>query len=146
MKIDEFKDENFYLSNFYPCIITYEGYTYQNAESAFQAAKCINVKDRNSFTTLNPSESKKLGRKIPLRKDWEDVKISVMRDVLTCKFTQHPELMKKLLATDGIYLEEGNTWGDKTWGCVNGQGANLLGKLLMELRETYLEKDKYLER
>jgi predicted NAD-dependent protein-ADP-ribosyltransferase YbiA (DUF1768 family) len=32
-------------------------------------------------------------------------------------------------------LIEGNTWGDKFWGQVKGEGANYLGRLLMKVRE-----------
>ena len=31
-------------------------------------------------------------------------------------------------------LEEGNNWGDKYWGTVEGEGKNMLGKLLMKVR------------
>lgn len=62
-----------------------------------------------------------------------------MEDGLRLKFTD-PELKSKLLATGDEELVEGNTWHDRTWGrCVcskcGGQGQNLLGQLLMELRE-----------
>lgn len=35
----------------------------------------------------------------------------------------------------------GNNWGDKIWGQVNGQGRNLLGQILMEVREEIKERD-----
>lgn len=50
------------------------------------------------------------------------------------KFTQNTELADKLLATGDAYLEEGNTWGDRIWGTVNGSGANRLGVILMQIR------------
>ena len=40
----------------------------------------------------------------------------------------------KVLATGDAYLEEGNTWGDRIWGTVNGSGANRLGFILMQIR------------
>lgn len=134
-KINSFRDENYYLSNFYECPITYDGRTYKNNEAAFQSMKCINPKDREQFISLNPSESKHLGRKVNLRKDWEDVKVSIMKDIVFAKFSQNEDIKEKLLATNKIYLEEGNTWGDRIWGTVNGKGQNLLGKILMEVRE-----------
>ena len=73
--------------------------------------------------------------------DWEQVKVSVMREVVTAKFTQNPILQERLLATEDAYLEEGNNWNDKTWGTVNGIGANLLGQILMELREEFRQKE-----
>lgn len=115
MKINEFREEYFFLSNFYPCKVTYDGITYQNTEAAFQAQKCTSLEERKKFADLNATESKKLGRAVPLRKDWEAVKVSHMREILRCKFTQNEDLMEKLLQTKDAYLEEGNTWGDKTW-------------------------------
>lgn len=133
--INEFRNDNYYLSNFYECPVTYDGLTYRNNEAAFQAQKCINPKDREQFTTLNPSEAKKFGRRVVLRKDWEDIKVKVMTDVVRAKFEQNEDLRKKLLETGNAYLEEGNTWGDRTWGTVNGNGSNLLGKILMQCRD-----------
>ena len=45
------------------------------------------------------------------------------------------------MATNDAYLEEGNTWGDKIWGTVNGQGANNLGKILMQIRDELSKRD-----
>ena len=55
--INEFRNDNYFLSNFYECPVTYDGLTYRNNEAAFQAQKCINPKDREQFTTLNSSEA-----------------------------------------------------------------------------------------
>lgn len=51
-----------------------------------------------------------------MRKDWESVKFSIMKDLVKAKFTQNPDLARKLLATDDAHLEEDNTWGDRIWG------------------------------
>ena len=61
--IKEFRNEYFFLSNFFTIPVSFMGLTYQSNEAAFQAMKCINPKDREQFTHLNPSEAKKLGRK-----------------------------------------------------------------------------------
>ncbi len=61
-----------------------------------------------------------------------------MLELVLLKFTSHPELREKLLATDDMVLEEGNTWGDKVWGICppgSGIGRNELGKILMDVRE-----------
>jgi ribA/ribD-fused uncharacterized protein len=134
MHINSFRNEYFFLSNFYEAPVTYEGLTYQNNEAAFQAQKCADPKEREVFTTLNPSEAKRTGRKVHLRKDWEQIKVSVMSDIVMAKFKQNPDLTKMLLDTGDAYLEEGNNWGDRIWGTVDGQGANCLGVILMETR------------
>lgn len=133
--INSFRGDYFFLSNFYECPVTYQGITYPNNETAFQAQKCINDSDKTKFMSLNPSAAKKLGRRVALRKDWESVKFSIMKDLVKAKFTQNPDLAKKLLATDNAHLEEGNTWGDRIWGTVNGTGANKLGIILMQVRD-----------
>ncbi len=141
-KINSFRKEFYYLSNFYETPVTYNGLTYQNNEAAFQAQKTLDEKERMLFTKMNPSEAKHAGRRVTLRKDWEDVKIDIMCDIVEAKFRQNPDLAKKLLTTGDMYLEEGNTWGDRTWGTVNGQGANYLGRILMEIRTILqLERD-----
>lgn len=135
--INSFTDDYFFLSNFYECPVEYDGLKYLNNEAAFQAQKCPDPKDRVKFTALNPTEAKKLGRSVSLRKDWEQIKIRIMTEIVEAKFAQNPDLMQKLLETGGAYLEEGNDWGDRVWGTVNGQGANNLGRILMQVRDKY---------
>lgn len=141
-KINSFRGDNYFLSNFYEVPVTFHGLTYQNTEAAFQAQKCLSVKEQEQFTNLNASEAKKLGLKVTLRKDWETVKIKLMKEIVKAKFTQHPELAQKLIQTGDTYLEEGNTWGDRIWGTVDGKGANNLGRILMEVREELGVKEK----
>lgn len=133
--INSFRNDFFFLSNFYNAPIEHEGIVYQNNEAAFQAQKCVDIKDRERFANLSPSDAKRLGRRVELRKDWEQVKVSIMTEIVREKFQQNPDLADKLRATGNAHLEEGNTWGDRIWGTVNGQGANMLGKILMQIRE-----------
>ena len=79
--------------------------------------------------------AKRKGRRIRLRSDWEKIKYIKMYSVCYAKFTQNPDLKEKLLQTGNEILEEGNDWGDKIWGTVNGEGENNLGKILMEIRK-----------
>lgn len=58
-----------------------------------------------------------------------------MYEICLAKFTQNENLKLKLLETEDAYLEEGNDWGDKEWGLVNGNGKNKLGKILMRIRD-----------
>lgn len=131
--INEFRGKYYFLSNFYETPVTWNGLTYLNNEAAFQSAKTFS--DRECFTNLDPSSAKKLGRKVQLRSDWENVKDDVMYEICKAKFSQNTELKKRLLSTGNEHLEEGNTWGDKIWGTVNGIGENRLGKILMIIRE-----------
>lgn len=114
-KIDDFRGEYFFLSNFFMAHVIYQGIRFENNEAAFQAAK-------------------RLGRRVVLRPDWEEVKFDVMYDVCRAKFTQHPDLRANLLATGDAELVEGNTWNDRVWGVCKGVGENNLGKILMRIR------------
>ena len=132
--IDRFAGEFDWLSNFFPCKVEFEGLTFDNSEAAFQAAKCLDMKERERFFGLSGGQAKRLGKKVELRLDWEDVKIDVMREVLKVKFS-NPELAEKLVATGNTQITEGNSWNDTFWGVCRGKGQNHLGKLLMELRD-----------
>lgn len=133
--INEFQGKYRFLSNFWLAPVQYDGLTYTNNEAAFQAAKTLNPTERAEFTTLGPSEAKKKGRRVTLRSDWEDVKTGIMKQICLDKFTRNQNLREALLATGNEHLEEGNTWGDRIWGTVNGYGENRLGKILMEVRD-----------
>lgn len=136
-KINDFRGKYHFLSNFYNEKVEFEGLTYLNTEAAFQAMKCSDKNKRLDFVNLNPSEAKRLGRNrnIGLRKDWESVKEQYMYEIVKAKFSQHSYLKEQLIDTGDCYLEEGNTWGDKVWGTVDGVGENRLGKILMRVRE-----------
>ena len=137
--INSFKGKYYFLSNFYSAPVTYDGLTFQNNEAAFQAAKCIKPELRKQFVNLNPSEAKRSGRRVKRRSDWEQVKVQIMKEICKAKFDQNEALRQQLIATGKETLEEGNTWGDRIWGTVNGVGQNHLGKILMEIRKEYQE-------
>lgn len=134
-KIDKFTDDYFFLSNFAFSPITYEGIKYNCVESAFQATKTLDINERKSFSELKPQQAKAKGRKVNLRPDWEEIKNSVMKELIILKFSSNPVLKKKLLDTGSAELIEGNTWNDTYWGVCDGAGENNLGKILMEVRE-----------
>lgn len=140
--IDEFIDEYYFLSNFYECPVKYHNIVYPHTESAFQAQKTHDEKIRNIFTKITPSEAKRLGKNIYLRKDWNEIKDHKMYSICYAKFTQNPELREKLLDTQDAILIEGNKWHDTYWGKYKNKGRNKLGKILMKIREE-LKKEGY---
>ena len=75
-------------------------------------------------------------RKQKLRRDWESVKVGVMRAAVLAKFTQHAELRALLLSTGDAKLVE-HTENDYYWGDGgDGSGKNMLGRILMQVRES----------
>ena len=136
--IDSFNGEHRFLSNFYLCEVEYQGVKYPSAEHAFQAAKCWDVLKRDQFLVGSPGQAKRLGRRVRLRSDWEQVKYRIMAEVVLAKFMQNPELKEKLFATEGEELIEGNTWNDTYWGVCRGRCENKLGGILMRIRDWLL--------
>ena len=147
--INLFDGKYAFLSNFYEVPLWFGGIRYPHSEGAFQAQKTLDENHRKLIATMTPGQSKREGRRVALRPDWEAVKENVMYRVCWAKFTQNPELAKLLLETGNEELVEGNTWGDRTWGKVNGEGLNLLGQILMriraEIRELYEAEGRTVE-
>lgn len=133
MKIDNLKGS--FLSNFYESSVELDSIVYRNAEAAYQAMKSNDNLVRLKFINLNGASAKALGKRIELRKDWNDIKLDVMYKVVKNKFTQNPTLTKLLVDTNDKVIIEGNTWGDIYWGMCKGEGENHLGKILMKVRE-----------
>lgn len=135
MDISGFQGEYRFLSNFWPCDIIIVGVPYKNVEAAYQASKTINMNMRKQFSCLGPKEAKHEGRLLPLRGNWDDVlKIECMELCLRAKFAI-PHLKDLLISTASRELIEANNWGDQFWGVSRGSGRNILGKLLMGLRD-----------
>lgn len=124
-RIDQFAYENHWASNFHVETVVMEGVAYASVEHAYQAAKTIDIEKRWIFTLdvnprLTPGQAKRLGQKLELRPDWEQVKDSVMRELIVQKFNNEG-LKKLLLATGDAFLEEGNSWHDTYWGVCHGK-------------------------
>ena len=138
--INQFDKEWAFLSNFYPQEIEFEGITYPTNEHFFQAMKTLDVDERRAIANcLTPGQAKRMGRRVALRPDWEDVKESIMLEGLYLKFADE-QLADWLLETGDEELVEGTTWHDNEWGncscpkCAHIEGKNKLGKLLMKVR------------
>lgn len=148
--INGFGGQYRFLSNFFDRFFTIQaapgspaahlsGLVVPTAEHAFQAAKTFGSSDVLSMTQASsPGRAKQLGRRVPLRPDWEDVKDRVMEDILRSKFSD-PELGEWLVATGDAELVETNHWHDTVWGvcgCSRHRltGSNRLGRALMKIR------------
>jgi len=134
-KINKFAGDYGVFSNFYYSPIWDDGIEYPTVEHYFQAMKTLDPNQRRTISiAATPGAAKRMGRRVKLRDDWEQVKERYMLFALRQKFLD-PTLKEKLLATGDTYLEEGNSWGDTYWGVCNGVGKNRLGYLLMQVRE-----------
>jgi N-glycosidase YbiA len=131
---DEYGD----FSNFAAYPIQLRGKRWPTSEHFFQAQKFADESDREEVRTAKtPMIAARLGRdrKRKLRRDWEAVKASIMREALEAKFRQHDQLRELLLSTGDALLVE-HTDNDSYWGDGgDGSGQNQLGRLLMTVRD-----------
>lgn len=133
--------EFFFLSNFYPSTLSFEGMIYPTAEHAYQAHKSIDVNVRKLISSAKtPMEAKKLGKCLPLEGGWHENKIILMQDIIKEKF-KNPILSEMLRATNDSFLVHENKFNDKFWGICNGEGKNWLGKILENTRREIIESD-----
>ena len=131
--IDKLANDSFFLSNYYELPFEYNGLSYRNAEAAFHAQKVMLDEDRVKFTNLRADQANRLGGRVPLRSDWEEVKDDIMLDILRSKFNCHT-MKKKLLETGDQEIVYHNRQGDQYWGVCGGEGENRLGEILMKIR------------
>lgn len=134
--IDSFSGPHRFLSNFYPSPVVFDEFEYPSVEHAYQAAKTLARAERFYISRLKtPAEAKRAGQRLILREDWDDARVGVMLILLCEKFKPGTPLAEKLAQTGDAKLIEGNTWGDRFWGVCGGEGLNMLGILLMGVRD-----------
>lgn len=145
-----------FLSNFHPAIFKIGDIAYASVEHAYQSFKATTEEDRDKILSAETAGiAKRWGRQIECRADWDqDVGTPLLRQMFTddkgcfcqktkdfymlqaliAKFTQRPELRRRLLATDNEELIEASP-RDFYWGSgSNGTGQNKLGRMLMHVR------------
>ncbi|MBQ6500855.1 MAG: NADAR family protein [Mogibacterium sp.] len=148
-KTDQLNKE---FTNFYPCLFLVEGIKYRCVEQYMMAKKALLFNDTDIYEkvmkTKDPDEIKALGRQV---KDfdpdiWDRCKCEIVYNGNYAKYTQNTRLRNVLLGTGDVVLAEASPV-DKIWGIgldrddplaldpENWQGENLLGKILMDIRE-----------
>ncbi|GAX37902.1 NADAR family protein [Nodularia sp. NIES-3585] len=126
------------FSNFSPHGFELDNLYWYTSEHYFQAQKFIGTFNVEQIRLVKtPKDAAKMGRERsrPLRQDWEKVKDDLMRKAVLRKFETHQDIKQILLATDNQEIVE-NSPIDYYWGCgSDGSGKNMLGMILMEVRE-----------
>lgn len=125
------------FSNFFPSVLVIDGVVWPTVEHYFQAHKSLDTQEREMVRLAGtPAQSKKLGRSLQLRADWEEVKYEIMLKALRTKFSDRG-LKEILLSTADRTIYEDSPY-DRIWGTGElggiGTGKNLLGKALMQVR------------
>lgn len=135
------------FSNLYRRAIDFEGETFATSEHAYQAGKPRKPEVREwVLSAPSPALVAMAAHGLyywDIAPGWSRMKFERMRGVLRAKFTQHEDLKEMLLATGDARLVESATVDNEVnrlWGEVNGEGRNMLGQLLMELRASLREE------
>jgi ribA/ribD-fused uncharacterized protein len=134
------------FSNFAAYPIQLDGKRWPTSEHYFQAQKFEDPPHQENIRqTKSPMIAARMGRdrKKKLRPDWESVKVAIMRRAVSAKFTQHEDIRAILLSTAKAKIVE-HTENDDYWGDGgDGSGKNMLGRILMEIRENLQGDSSY---
>jgi len=132
------------LGNFASTPIIINNVSFKTSEQLFQLMK---FKDAEPVLAVyhanNPKMTAKHWEKTLRREDWGQMIVDAMKFCLTKKYEQNETFRQELERSKGKYIVEDqtsfpkktpDTWGVKLQG-DNFVGPNLLGRLLMELRD-----------
>ena len=129
------------FSNLYKRPMEFDGVTYPTSEHAYQAGKARKPVVRDWLMSApSPALLAMAAHGLyywDISPGWSTTKFDRMKRVLIAKFTQHVDLKELLLSTGERTLIETATVDNEVnrlWGEVNGEGRNMLGTLLMEVR------------
>ena len=98
------------LSNFYGCDFTFKNQKYTSSEQSYQHSKALMFGDDRAAAAIlrssDPAEKKFLARNIRAfnNKTWNTSKVTLMKDILHCKFLQNLDIAKQLCATNNRFL------------------------------------------
>ena len=132
------------FGNFARTPIVIDEVMFKTSEQLFQLMK---FKDKEPvlavYNANNPKMTTKHWEKTHRRSDWGQMVVDAMKFCLTKKFEQSEDFRAELERSRGKFIVEDqtsfrkktpDTWGVKLQG-DNFEGPNLLGRLLMELRD-----------
>ena len=132
------------LGNFAPTPIIINKVSFKSSEQLFQLMKFKDEEPVKAvYAAVNPKMTAKHWEKTHRREDWGRIIVDAMKFCLVQKYEQSEEFRKELERSKGKFIVEDqtsfpkktpDTWGVKQQG-NNFVGPNLLGRLLMELRD-----------
>lgn len=128
-----------FLSSLFAEAVTFEGRVFPAAEYAYQFGKPTSPNVAEWLMGApTPSLCAQAAHALfvwQVKSDWATIKVPRMRAVQMAKFTQHAYLRNALIETGDAVLMEESTM-DAFWGIgKKGAGRNMLGLLLMEIRD-----------
>ena len=144
-----------WMGNMAPYPIKCDGKVWLTSEALFQSMRYDDV----SVKEMIRVEKSPMGAKMKSKKykgqmvivPMSELDVENMRKCVKMKFDQHPQLKRQLINTKDAFIYEdiGNRNGErhKFWGVKKlseseADGNNMMGRILMELREEYLKEIK----
>lgn len=129
---------------------------YETVEHAFNAQKCFDAAYQDLFTqgTINyigddPLLAKVTGSKksfetslFSLRKDWNSMRVNIMKQCTDAFYQENPTLKEKMINTYPRQLQHTGYKIGTFWGMQKEKGNNEHGKILMNLRLQYMRQNK----
>ena len=148
-------EEYGWMGNMAPYPIKFDGKVWRTSEALFQSMRF----DDDNVKEIIRGEKSPMGAKMKAKKNRDqmvvvpmsELDVENMRKCVKMKFDAHPQLKRQLMNTKDsfIYEDIGNRNGErhKFWGAKKlseseGDGNNMMGKILMDLREEYLKEIK----
>ena len=153
------------LSNFWKIQggFIWEGMSWNTSEHAYQAGKYIyegSPVDNKQYVEIirsqpSPSKAKCIASQktmkyltnlqplidqwkpyVKINPKWDERKVDIMRSILKSKWDGSEIFRDLLISTENLTIKEASQY-DYYWGIgANGTGSNVLGLLLMELRDS----------
>jgi ribA/ribD-fused uncharacterized protein len=124
-------------------MVEWRGILWTTSEHAYQAAK---FEDPNIILKVQNARSAYEAKKVAheheesIKRDWDKIKIGIMKEIVREKLLQHPYIQRKLLETGDMKMVEDSPT-DSFWGRgPDWNGENNLGKIWMKLREELRQK------
>lgn len=137
------------FSNFAKTPMVVNGIEFACVEQLFHYIRLNNEAERTEYLKLTPNmglkmKAKAFAKRGVERSDWREIAVDVMRFCLNHKYVNSEVFRKELERSKGKYIVEDESNRKKrpdSWGAVldtatnEFYGKNIMGRLLMELRE-----------
>ncbi len=130
------------MASGFPLIVV--GSVWPSSEALYQACRFPDLPDVQLLIAQQTSAMAAKMRSKPhrssTREDWTQIRVRVMRWVLRVKLAQHMNTFGNVLLATGDASIVERSGKDRYWGAIESEdgtleGENVLGRLLMELRE-----------
>ena len=137
--ITKFEGTYGFLSLEFPCEIMYNGETYSSAAVLFYAMRAENKNSRRKIMNLSSNKARQKSAALPPNPDYDENREYYLEEACRAKFESNTTLKAWLIKTAPVKLINTVTHRD-TWIGVkaDGKGSNMLGKVLMKIRDEYL--------